>query len=136
MALTFQPFAETPEIKILERKLHQNVNKPERIGSVIGGIGLALLGLRRGTLPGLIIAGLGGALIHRGVTGRCRVYDALDMNTKQSQSNSGVRGEKGHKVVRTVIVDRPRSEVYRTWRDFRNLPKFMRDVRAVHILDE
>ena len=38
----------------------------------------------------------------------------------------------GYRVVgQTVTVNRPRSELYRFWREFENLPRFMEDVREV-----
>jgi uncharacterized membrane protein len=39
-------------------------------------------------------------------------------------------------VGRTVTINRPRTELYRFWRDFRNLPKFMQSVRAVTVEGE
>src|ERR1700712_2957476 len=38
-------------------------------------------------------------------------------------------------VGRTITVNRPRSEVYGFWRDFRNFPNFMEHVRSVSISD-
>jgi uncharacterized membrane protein len=34
-------------------------------------------------------------------------------------------------VGRTVTIDRPREELYAFWRDFKNLPRFMRNIRRV-----
>lgn len=39
-------------------------------------------------------------------------------------------------VGRTVTINRPRSELYGYWRDFRNLPTFMENVRAVEMTGE
>ena len=39
-------------------------------------------------------------------------------------------------VVKTVTIDRPRSEVYAYWRDFENLPTFMRHLEDVTVLDD
>lgn len=38
---------------------------------------------------------------------------------------------RGAVVARSVMIARPRSELYAFWRDFRNLPRFMENVRAV-----
>ena len=48
-----------------------NVGPNERAVSVAAGGILALLGLSRASLPGLLVAGVGGAMIYRGVTGHC-----------------------------------------------------------------
>lgn len=38
-------------------------------------------------------------------------------------------------VGRTVTINKPRSELYAFWRDFRNLPQFMENVKAVVVMD-
>src|SRR3954464_11816795 len=48
-----------------------NVGTSERLASVAAGSLAALLGLSRGTLPGLVCAAVGGALIYRGASGHC-----------------------------------------------------------------
>lgn len=58
-----------------------NVGPNERAASVLGGAILAGLGAGRGTLPGLLLAALGGALVYRGVTGHCSAYAAAGVNT-------------------------------------------------------
>ncbi len=40
------------------------------------------------------------------------------------------------KFQKTVHIDRPRNELYRFWRDFENLPRFMEHVRSVECLDD
>jgi hypothetical protein len=54
-----------------------NVGELERQFSLIGGTVLAVCGLMRGSLSGLALATLGGALIWRGHTGHCEMYHAL-----------------------------------------------------------
>jgi uncharacterized membrane protein len=38
-------------------------------------------------------------------------------------------------VARALIINRPREEVYRFWRNFGNLPRFMQHLESVRILD-
>jgi uncharacterized membrane protein len=48
-------------------------------------------------------------------------------------------GESAHGDVligRSVTINRPREELYAFWRDFTNLPRFMRNVHSVAIKDE
>ena len=54
-----------------------NVGEFERQISMIGGTVLAGYGLLRGSLTGLALAAIGGALIWRGHTGHCEVYHLL-----------------------------------------------------------
>src|SRR6266852_6118121 len=54
-----------------------NVGNYERLGSVLAGAGLACFGSWRGTLGGAALILMGGALVYRGVRGRCSLYRAL-----------------------------------------------------------
>lgn len=58
-----------------------NVGDTERAMSSLGGAVLAGLGLGRGGISGLLLAGLGAALIYRGATGHCSLYAATGTNT-------------------------------------------------------
>lgn len=58
-----------------------NVGAVERALSAYVGGSLVTWGLSRRSLPGLLVAAAGGALIYRGATGHCRLYDALGMST-------------------------------------------------------
>src|SRR5262245_17516806 len=42
---------------------------------------------------------------------------------------------KGIKVEKSIIVNRPLPEVYKFWRDFSNLPKFMKHLKSVVVMD-
>lgn len=134
--LTAQPFANSKELANLRSSLNINVPQPERYGSMIAGAGLAAWGLSRRSLGGLLIAVVGGALIRRGVTGHCMLYENLGINSRQLQTESGVRGNKGIKVIKSVVVSRPRDEVYRYWRNLENLARFMEHVESVREIDE
>lgn len=57
-----------------------NVGESERWLSVLAG-GMLLLGaFGRRALPGALMALGAAALIHRGISGRCVVYDTLDID--------------------------------------------------------
>jgi uncharacterized membrane protein len=108
-----------------------NVGELERWMSLIGGGVLALDGLRRGSLGGIAEAILGGGLIQRGMTGHCGVYAALGVNTARRNPAAAVSAARGVKVVKAVTIQKPADELYRFWRDFGNLPRFMRHLESV-----
>ena len=83
MPLTYQPFAETPRLNELRRELTRNVPQSERTISIVAGTALALFSLSRRALGGTLLALAGGALILRGVTGHCKVYEALGVNSPE-----------------------------------------------------
>lgn len=136
MALQYQPFADVPQLDELKRDLSTNVNLPERIGSALAGAALVAVGLRARSFPGIIVALLGGGLIHRGATGHCALYDQLGVNSRKLQTESGVPGNKGIKVVHELTINRPRQEVYSFWRKLENLPQFMDHLESVTVLDQ
>lgn len=47
-----------------------------------------------------------------------------------------IREDKGVEVVKSIIIDRPVSEVYSFWRNFENLPRFMNHLESVRVFDE
>ena len=136
MALTAQPLADSPVLNRVRAALDVNVTQPERIGSVAAGAGLLLYGASQKSFGGILLALLGGAFIHRGVTGHCSVYEKLGVNSRQLNDEVGVPGNKGIKVNRTITVDRAPQDVYRFWRNLENLPKFMEHVQSVREIDE
>jgi uncharacterized membrane protein len=58
-----------------------NVCEAERGASLLAGAALALFGLSRFSLQGLLVALLGAALVQRGITGHCYVYGAAGVST-------------------------------------------------------
>jgi uncharacterized membrane protein len=60
-----------------------NVAESERSLSVIGGAALMGAGLAARGVFGLLMGLAGGALVYRGVTGHCQVYQALGINTAE-----------------------------------------------------
>jgi hypothetical protein len=63
-----------------------NVGEVERQLSMIGGTALAVCGLTRGTFTGLALAAIGGALIWRGYSGHCQMYEMLGHSSAEHQS--------------------------------------------------
>jgi uncharacterized membrane protein len=115
----------------------------ERLASVIGGGALAAYGLRRRGASGLALAALGAAVARRGVTGHCPVYQRLHVSTahrypgveQRHGPNAVLDAHRAIRVERSVIIDRPRQELYDFWRDFENLPRVMRHLESVRVLD-
>lgn len=86
--------------------------------SLLGGGGLAVFGLTRKSLPGAALAAGGGYLVFRGVR---------DLRNGADQDIE---------VEKTLTILKSQEELYRFWRDFENLPKFMRHLRQVQRIDD
>ncbi len=114
-----------------------NLSEPERVASLIGGAALAAYTVLRHNGQS-IPAFLGSAfLLYRGVTGHCPVYEQFHINNAVTglSQNVSVPHEQGFKIDYTINVNRPPSEVYAFWRQFDNLPRFMKHLDSVEVLD-
>lgn len=117
---------------VMKNKSDENVGEIERWASLIGGSALLLYGLRlrpRGSLPLALVAG---SLIYRGATGYCPMYKALGVST----SGRGKPYGRGVKVKETMTINRPAEELYSFWRNFENLPRFMKHLESVRMIDD
>ncbi len=117
-----------------------NVGPAERWISGIAGAALIAVGLGRKRLRGWLIP-LGGGLIARAVTGRCPVNASIGRNTArgaaatESAFGSTHRSEE-FKIEQSVVIARPRDELFRFWRNLENLPRFMDHLQSVTVLDD
>jgi uncharacterized membrane protein len=83
--------------------------------SVLGGGAAMWFGLRRRSLFGSVVALAGANYVLRGLTGQ--------------------RDVSGIKIRRSVTINKPVEELYRFWRNFENLPRFMKHLESVRVLD-
>ena len=107
-----------------------NVNKVERIASILAGTLLLFKGLKnkskRLQIPSAVA---GGYLIYRGVTGHCDLYKMAGKHkVPDTVQNINIRT--------MVTVNKPRHEVYAFWRKLSNLPLFMEHLKRVDVIDD
>lgn len=129
----------------------ENVGQVERWVSMLAGAALAAYGLKRRDRPGGTAALAAAMLLHRGATGHCNVYQALGINRanghatergtgliadRGSDTRHQLGGGRGVHVEDSVTINRPLAEVFRFWRNFENLPKFMRHLESVSMREE
>ena len=111
-----------------------------------GGM-LAAYGLKRRETPGGAAALAGAALLYRGATGHCDVYQALGIDharrkgtgviaDRDSDTRRRLSGDRGIHVEQSVTISRPIAEVFRFWRNFENLPQFMNHLQSVSVREE
>lgn len=108
-----------------------NVGNNERIVSAALGAFLLSSGLGnilKHPIEGLVKTALGGLLLYRGASGNCPVYTSMG-KTKGVEHTSAVN-------IRTsLIVNKPKDEVYAFWRKLENLPLFMKHLASVTEID-
>ncbi|HYC54982.1 MAG TPA: SRPBCC family protein [Candidatus Binatia bacterium] len=116
-----------------------NVGGLDRLLSIVGGGALAIYGLTqigKGRRNGVPLGLLGGALVRRGATGHCELYEKLRISTADAGPrpyNVAVPDRLGIKVERSIVIERSPQELYWFWRNFENLPRFMDHLQEVHV---
>ncbi|RZJ51433.1 MAG: DUF2892 domain-containing protein [Flavobacterium sp.] len=103
-------------------KIKNNVSSLERILMIASGSYLLYKGLseQQKSIPKITSAG---AMLARGITGYCPVYDAIDHIKNDKAQNVNIRVKS--------MINRPVEEVYAFWRNLENLPKFMNHLQSV-----
>ncbi|HEY9834039.1 MAG TPA: SRPBCC family protein [Stenomitos sp.] len=100
-----------------------SVTDAERWATLIGGGAMVLFGLKQGSLRGALTALAGGGLLYRGVTAQTGIQDAIGMN-------------QSIKVEKTVTIsNKSPEELYQFWRNFENLPYFMKHLKHVSVIN-
>ena len=112
--------------------------KTERLISGVAGAALLLLTFRARRLrPFLFPVATG--LIAKALKGQAgkvgRAAGRFGRDDRTSSVASVGRGQ-GVKVEESVTINRPVLEVYRFWRNFENLPRFMDHLEAVTVIDD
>lgn len=106
-----------------------NVGPVERGLSLATGMALLAYTLARRPQLVLPLSLNAGYMIYRGSTGHCVLYQMLGINRIEANGHEGIRVE------RAVTVNRPKEELYQMWRDFENLPRFMKHLESVSVED-
>lgn len=114
-----------------------NVGESERWLSVIAGSAVAAYGLKRRSIPGMVLAAVGGALVWRGASGRCPVYGVAGISTADEYPRHvSVPYGKGIRVEKSVTINSTPDRLYAFWRNFENLPRFMDHLQSVQVIDD
>jgi uncharacterized membrane protein len=116
-----------------------NVGKNERWVSLLLGALITLRALRHPTHRRNIGSSLvGGEMLYRGITGRCHFYSLLGVNRAVISKKAAVSVPHDHgiRVEKSTTIYRSPEVVYRYWRNFENLPRFMEHLEAVRVIDD
>ena len=121
-----------------QAKPYVNVGHIERAFSVVLGTALAAYGLSRRSIAGAGAALLGAAVVWRGVSGHCQLFHVLGLSTAEEDNGRQVSVPygRGIRVEKSVTVNAPPEELYRFWRNFENLPRFLSHLQSVKVIDD
>lgn len=105
-----------------------SISDVERWGSLITGGTLVLMGLSQRSLRGALMAATGGSLAYHGATGQTSLQEKV---SEATGFDKGIRVEKS-----VTIMDKTPEELYRFWRNFENLPTFMKHLKSVTVVND
>jgi uncharacterized membrane protein len=103
----------------------------ERWGSVTTAAALMLYGVSRRSPAGIGLALAATPLAYRGLAGRWPAVLDSRLHRDSGETNVALSGDRGILVHESVRLERPVAEVYRFWRRFENLPRFMAHLHQV-----
>lgn len=110
-----------------------NAGSMQRWLSAIGGGVLTLYGLKQRSV---MMTVAGGFLLYTGLSGRSNVYEALRTSVVgHGRSTQPSSSRRGINIETSVTVNRSSAELYHFWRNFENLPRFMKHIEHVDVLD-
>jgi uncharacterized membrane protein len=114
-----------------------NVGQIERWISLVAGTVLAVDGFRRQTVSGIMEGLMGSSLLYRGLTGHCHLYGLLGVDTADHPrgQRANIPRTEGVKVEHSVTINRAAADLYHFWRNLENLPRVMRHLDSVKVLD-
>jgi len=130
----------TQDLDWREERAAGNVNHVERLISAIAGVGLIGVALARRSWTGAALAGVGGALLQRGLTGYCALYETLGL--KSAAANHNLLGRRKVKTAQAVKIDqiiqvnRSAEDLYRFWRQLDNLPRVIGHFKSVEVIND
>ncbi len=96
------------------------------------GAALILMGLMRRSPLSVLLAALGGGLVYEGFRSRGmngKLYEK-GMPTQQTLAHG-----QGFRVEQEIVVNRSRQDLYRFWHNFENLPRVMRYLETVKVIN-
>lgn len=102
------------------------LSEAERWASLVTGGSLVMFGLKQRSLRGALLAAAGGTLAYHGAKG-----------SKSLKENIAEKAGRVLRVERTVTIsNRSPAELYQFWHDFENLPRFMKHLKSVTVVDD
>ncbi len=116
-----------------------NVNENERMISGGAGAMLMLLGITRRSIPGMVMAAVGGSLLYRAATGHCHMYAALGIDSNQPKIDGAppeAYYDRAIHVTHSFSINRTPEDLYSYWRKLSNLPSILSYLDSVTVIDD
>jgi uncharacterized membrane protein len=129
------PPRHVPFIDQVREELSFNISDREQTLSALVGAGLLGFGVTQPSWKRWLFFLCGGALLKRGMTGHCDLYEQLHINTRHPSVLPGVQSGRGAKLEHSVDIHCPAQELYLFWRKLDQLSRILRHVESVEQID-
>ena len=115
----------------------RNLGKADRLLSLISGLALFVFGATRRTSLRPILMAAGSYLGYRAATGFCHISKMLGISTLDRiiPAHVSIPHDQGIRVDRCVTINRSASDLYSYWHNLENLPRVMRHLESVTMLE-
>lgn len=124
-----------------------NIGDGQRVLSGLVGMSFLVAALSRRSWTGAAFTIMGLGFLHRAISGYCLAFGAMgiDMNGNNQAglaSNTNrlgrrkVHTSRATKLQQSIAINRPPHDLYRYWRSFENLPRIMRHLDSVQVINE
>lgn len=115
----------SPQISV-NKKI--NISWPERIGAIVGGVVLGYLGSQKLNIGNLVLSAGSAFFLYRSVSGQNEMPKTSDRDTAESDDFPLT-------IRQSIVIDKPRKEVYRSWRALRKLDGVLRHLDEITHID-
>jgi len=111
--------------------VESNLHEADRLLSLALGGYLTMTGLTA-ERTNLLSTLVGGYLLYRAATGHCPLMQAMGLDfSGRERPATVIEAGGGVRIEHSVTINKPREELYRFWRRFENLPRFMSHLKEV-----
>jgi uncharacterized membrane protein len=124
-----------------------NIGEVQRMLSATAGVISLVSGLSRRNWAGVALAMVGGGLLYRAISGYCPAFGAVGIDTssdyRRARPNDTsrlgrrkVRTDRATKMQRAIAINRPPNDLYQFWRSLDNLPRIMKHLDSVEVIND
>jgi uncharacterized membrane protein len=117
---------ESTALSPFEPGRHVTLNELERWTTLAAASAVIAFGFSRRTVPGMVLAAAATPIAYRGIVGKWPFE-----NGRADDTRSALAASRGIHVRESIRLETPVADVYRFWRNFENLPRFLTHLERV-----
>ena len=125
-------FGRQTEIERARPEEAENMNVRDRAIAGVAGSLFIYRAVAHPSIKSLLLGVGGGVILKWAWTGHCPLYQSLGVNTTRTEPHDffdhGIHAEVSY------TIGKSPEELFRFWRDFENLPRFMKHLESVKVL--